>query len=229
MRDRLERLAVEAERRAHPECVDRVGQDQDLDAAAGEAFQVRAGEDRVGILAERVVDRRLVRPQRGDVVGEAPPFLRRLAGLEAGDLVELVAPLGVLVEALLDDRAEGLPGLLEAFLVVRGELFQVAQDAVGDRLADRFEHRVLLQHLARDVERQVFRIDDAAHEAKPGRQDLGLVGDEDAADIELDAALALGIEEVERLPRRNEERGRSIRAAPRRGSGRSAPARHIAR
>src|SRR5262249_51797843 len=73
LRHRLKRLAVIAERRAYPEGVDRIGQDQDLDAAPGEALELRAGEDRLPVVAERVVDRGLVGTERGDVVREAPP------------------------------------------------------------------------------------------------------------------------------------------------------------
>ena len=51
---------------------------------------------------------------------------------------------------------------------------------------------LFLDHLARDVERQVGGIDQPAHEAQIARQDLGVVGDEDALDVELDAALAVG-------------------------------------
>ena len=66
------------------------------------------------------------------------------------------------------------------------------------------EQRAFLDHLARDVERQVGGIDEAADEAQIARQKLGLVGDEDAPDIELHAALAVGVEEVERARAGNE-------------------------
>jgi hypothetical protein len=56
--------------------------------------------------------------------------------------------------------------------------------------------RVVLQHLARDVERQIFRVDHAADEAQIGRQQVGVVGNEDAAHIEFDLALAVRLEQV---------------------------------
>ena len=65
-------------------------------------------------------------------------------------------------------------------------------------MLDRREDGALLDHLARDVERQIARIDEPAHEAQIARQDLRLVGDEDALNVELDAAFAVGIEQVER-------------------------------
>ena len=61
---------------------------------------------------------------------------------------------------------------------------------------------ILLQHLARDVEREVRRIDDAADEAQIQRQKLaGPVGDEDAPHVELDAARRLPVPQVERRRR----------------------------
>jgi hypothetical protein len=88
-----------------------------------------------------------------------------------------------------------------------------SEDARRHALADRLEHRVFLQHLAREVERQVLRIDHAAHEAEPRRQDLRLVGDEHAADVELHPAAAIRVEQVERLHRRDEEQHRIFVAA----------------
>ena len=123
---------------------------------------------------------------------------------EAGDLEQAVAPLRILVQALLDDRAEILPDLGEFLRLGLGELAELLHDAVGDALADRREDRALLDHLARDVERQVGAVDDEAHEAQPARQDVGVLGDEDAPDIELVAPLARRIEQVER-PRAGDE------------------------
>ena len=92
----------------------------------------------------------------------------------------------------------------EFFRLVFGELGQLLHDAVGHALADRGEHRALLDHLARDVERQVGAVDDQPHEAQPARQQVGVLGDQHAPHIELVAALAGGIEQVER-PRAGDE------------------------
>ena len=89
-----------------------------------------------------------------------------------------------------------------------GYLVQLAQNPVGDRLADRADDRIVLQHLAADVERHVFGIDDAAHEAQIAGQDICIVGDEHAADIELQLGVALRVEQVERpLARHEQEHG----------------------
>ena len=58
--------------------------------------------------------------------------------------------------------------------------------------------------LARHVERQVGAVDDEADEAQPAGQDVGVLGDQHAAHIELVAALPRGIEQVERPRARNE-------------------------
>ena len=66
--------------------------------------------------------------------------------------------------------------------------------------------RRFLQDLARHVERQVGRIDHAAHEAQIGRQQLlGVVHDEHAPHVELDPVARLAVPQVERRMRRNVE------------------------
>ncbi len=95
------------------------------------------------------------------------------------------------------------------------------------RIAERIS--TLLDHFARDIERQIGRVDETTHEAKVPRQKLGLAGDEDALHVELHAALAIGVEEIEGLGARNEGQSGIVVAGPRRGNARSAPVRHIAR
>ena len=62
----------------------------------------------------------------------------------------------------------------------------------------------LLQDLARDVQRQVVRVDHALDEAQVGRhQLLGVVHDEHALDVQLDAAALVAVPQVERRVRRH--------------------------
>ena len=76
-------------------------------------------------------------------------------------------------------------------------------------LANSRRHRVGLQHLAADVERQVLAVDDAAQKPQIGRQKTRpLVGDKHPPDIKLDPALALRIEQIERFGRRHEQQVR---------------------
>ena len=59
-------------------------------------------------------------------------------------------------------------------------------------LLDDFEFLFLLQHLARDVERQVVVVEDALDEAEPlGDEFLAIVHDEEAADLELNVVFLL--------------------------------------
>ena len=125
----------------------------------------------------------------------------------------VVAPLVVLVDALLEHRAEHIPDLAVGLGVAVGELFQIAQHAAGDAFLDGGEDRALLDHLARQAERQVGGIDQPAHEAQIVRQDFGVVGDEDALDVELHPALAVAVVEIERPRARHEgQRGELVAA-----------------
>merc|ERR1712144_202283 len=101
----------------------------------------------------------------------------------------------------LDAELQVLPELLIELLVVVPLLRDLGHhlDALLHQvLLDHAEDLVLLQGLARDVERQVLRVDDTLHEAEPLRDQLvAVIHDEDAADVELDVvALLLALEEV---------------------------------
>src|SRR6516225_12081242 len=61
--------------------------------------------------------------------------------------------------------------------------------------------------ISRETLRQVGGIDKPAHETEIPRQKLGFVGDEHALDVELDASLAVGVEQIERPRARHEEEG----------------------
>ena len=74
---------------------------------------------------------------------------------------------------------------------------QFRDHAAGERLAHLHDLRIVLQHLARDIERQILAVDDAAHEAQIGGQQLRIIGDEDAPYVKLDMAFAPLIEQIE--------------------------------
>ena len=100
--------------------------------------------------------------------------------------------------------AEMLPDLGEFLRLGLGELAELLHDPIGDALADGGEDRALLDHFARDVERQIGAVDDEADEAQPAGQDVGVLGDQHPPDVEFVAALAGRVEEVER-PRAGDE------------------------
>ena len=78
----------------------------------------------------------------------------------------------------------------------------------------------LLQDLARDVQRQVVRVDDAADEAQVRRhQLLGIVHDEDAAHVQLDAVPVVAVPEVEWRALRDEEAAACTPGGPRPSRG----------
>ena len=89
------------------------------------------------------------------------------------------------------------------------DVLQLGKDLLDACGANAGEYAILLQDLAADVQRKVFAVDDAADEAQVLRQKLlGVVHDEDALHVELDAGLVVGLVEIERSLRGDvEERG----------------------
>jgi hypothetical protein len=82
---------------------------------------------------------------------------------------------------------------------VLGQVFQHGQHPLGAAIADGLDVAAFLQQLAADVQRQVGRVDHALDEAQVGRQQgLGVVHDEDALDVELDAGLLVAVPQVHR-------------------------------
>ena len=119
--------------------------------------------------------------------------------MEAEELSELAAVLGVLVDTELDVLAEGLVELGKVVLVL-GNVGEHLHRLLDEVLADDLEDLVLLERLARDVEREVLRVDDTLDEVEVlGDEVLAVVHDKDAANVELDVVtLLLRLEEVER-------------------------------
>src|SRR5262245_48495880 len=168
---------------------------------------MRRGFEASDIVAREVVDRGLVRFERADVVFETSPGARRARGLEAAQRKQRVAALEIAVDSLLQHGPKIVPNLGVSLSLLLRELLEIAQHAAGHALSDRGQDGTFLDHLARDVERQVGRVHEPAHEAQIARQYLGVVRDEDALDIKLDAALAIDVEEIER-PRAGNKRER---------------------
>ena len=101
-------------------------------------------------------------------------------------------------QPLFEHRTELAPELEVVAGALLLHLLERAQGLLDELLADRLDLPVLLQHLARDVEREIVRVDHALDEAQVRRQELAaLVHDEDALDVQLYAALHLGVVDVE--------------------------------
>ena len=87
------------------------------------------------------------------------------------------------------------------------DVLQLGEDLLDAGGADAGEHAILLQDLAADVERKIFAVDDAAHEAQVlGQQLLGIVHDEDAFHVELHAHLVFRLVEIQWSLRGNVEK-----------------------
>ena len=83
--------------------------------------------------------------------------------------------------------------------LVAGKVFQHAQHLLHRTAANRFDVLALLQNFARHIERQVVGINHAAHKAQVGgHQLLGVVHDEYAPHVELDAMALLTVIQVKR-------------------------------
>ena len=118
--------------------------------------------------------------------------------MEAQELGELAAILGVFVNTKLDILSESLVELVEVVFVF-GDLGEEIHAFLDDVLTDDLENLVLLERLARNVERQVLGVDDALDEVEVLRDEVfTIIHDEDAANVELDiVAFLLSLEEVE--------------------------------
>ena len=118
--------------------------------------------------------------------------------MEAQELGELAAILGVFVNTKLDILSESLVELVEVVFVF-GDLGEEIHAFLDDVLTDDLENLVLLERLARNVERQVLGVDDALDEVEVLRDEVfTIIHDEDAANVEHDiVAFLLRLEEVE--------------------------------
>ncbi len=199
-------LALEVAQVIDQPLVDAIRQQQHFDALAAQNFQVRARLRRGEIVGDDEIDFLLLGLHARHVVLERH-ILLLLVGVRAGKAQQLGDALAIAVilgGAFLQDRAEFLPErrvLLRLFL---RHFRQQIQHTPRQTRADAVDGCVLLQHLARDVQRQVGRIHHALHEAQVERQELlGVVHDEDAAHVQLEAARRLAMPQVVRRPRRH--------------------------
>ena len=192
-------LAVELLELGHGILVNGVNQEQDLKVLLLEGVKERRPLDSPERLAGDVVDLLLVLLHAGDVVGEGGGLITRLGGVEAEELGEGLAVLGVLVDTELDVLAEGAVELVE-LLTVFGDFVEELEGLLDDVLLDDLHDLVLLKSLTGQVEREILRVDNTLDEAEPFGDDVGgVISDEDTADVELDVVLGLlGLEEIER-------------------------------
>ena len=195
---------VEFTRVVYPYLVHGVAEEQHFDAFLFEGlefrgvfkvFERRTGEVVYFVLARGHVD---------EVI-----FERRLVALrdvEEAEFHDILAVAQIGDDALFKDDAEGLPELVVAVGLVLPHLVQGVEDLLYEAVLDLRRLAVLLEHLARDVEREVLGVHDALDEAHVfGDQIFAVVHDEYAADVELYPVFAVLVEEVHRRARGDEE------------------------
>ena len=116
-----------------------------------------------------------------------------------------------MLAVFVDTKLQVLAELVVELLVVFGvfcDLVEQLEALFDDVLADDFENLALLEHLSRDVEREIFRIDHTLHEIEVLWDELfAVLHDEHAPHVELDVVLDLAIlEEVKWSTFRNKEK-----------------------
>ena len=130
---------------------------------------------------------------------------------------QLEDPLLAVVHAeqpLLEHGAELFPEGPVVFRPLVLHLLEGAEQAPDEVPADGLDLAVLLEDLARHVERQIVAGDDAADEAEPGREQLlAVVHDEHAPHVELHPAPGAIVPEIEGRLRRDVEQRPRLEAA----------------
>ena len=117
----------------------------------------------------------------------------------------------ILPRTFLQHAAELLPEGRILLRLFPGDLREHVENPPRQPGAHRVDGRILLQHLPRDVERQICGIDHAFDETKIERQELfGVVHDEYAAHVQLEAPRGLAMPQVERSARRNVQQTRVL-------------------
>ena len=115
---------------------------------------LRQAEQPLDVLAAGEVDLRLLGRHGVDVFLEGDELrLARVVEQQIFDLVDLVARLGDGAGA--QHHAEGGVELLVLLTVVGHELRQLGLDLLAEVRGDELELAVVLEHLTRDVQRQV--------------------------------------------------------------------------
>ncbi len=118
---------------------------------------------------------------------------------ELGDFEDARTVGLVFVKPFLDHSTKVFPEGVKPFGVLLGGCFQFGQDLFGQAVLDLGQDGVVLQHLARDVKRQVLTVDHTGNKTQPWRQQFVCTfGDEDLADIKFQMAFALRIIKIER-------------------------------
>jgi len=206
-----ELLALELLELSEGVLIDGVNKEENLEVLLLEGVKEGRLLDSLEGLAGDVVHLLLVLGHASDVVLEGGDLVEGLGGVEAEELGELGTVLSVLVDTELEVLAEGSVELVE-LLAVLSDLVEELKGLLDDVLLDDLHDLVLLKSLTGQVEGKILRVDNTLDEREPlGNEVGGIVGDEDAANVELDVVLGLlGLEEIEGSALGNEEDGAEL-------------------
>ena len=190
-RNVAKRLVVVALHGVDEILVDLRGHAQDVKTLIAQLLCLRQAQQTLDVVAAREVDLRLLGGHGVDVFLEGDEFgLARVVEQQILDLVDLVAGLGDGAGA--QHHAEGGVELLVLLTVAGHELRQLRLDLLAEVCGDELELAVMLQHLTRDVQRQVGGVDHAARERVARRQKVGAsVHDHDAGAVELETGIGV--------------------------------------
>jgi len=203
-----ELLAIELLELSHGILVDGVNKEQNFEVLILERVEERRLLNSLERFTSDVVHVLLVFGHASNVVGERGEFVARLGGVEAKELGQQWAILAVFVDTKLEVLAESSVELVK-LLTILGNLIEELKGLLDKVLADDLHDLVLLQGLTRKVERQILRVDDTLDETEPFWNEVGgIIGDEDAAYVQLDVVLRpLGLEQIKGGTLGNEEDG----------------------
>ena len=127
------------------------------------------------------------------IVLQRHSFVAAGRGMVAKEIGQLLAVLAVLVDPELHILAELFVKLLVVFRVLCN-LVEELETLFDDVFADDLEDLALLEHLSRDVEREILRVDDTLDEIEVLWDQLFAVfHDEHTSDVQLDVVLHLAI------------------------------------
>ena len=127
--------------------------------------------------------------------------------------------LAVRCEPFLDDRAELAPERAHRLRLVLPQLADGLERLLDREVADRLDLPVVLEDLARHVQREVLAVDDPLQEAQPFRQQrLPVVHDVDPLHVELHALRdPFPVIQIERGPGGDEQQHAGVERALHRG------------
>ena len=205
-RHRLERLTVELGQIAHHPLVDAIGKQQHFNAFLTQQFQMRAAFRGGVAVGGNVVNLLLPFFHAGDVLFQRHG-LRGGVGMGAGETQQFGDGLLVSLifrRPLFQHEAKLLPEGLIFFRVVFRQFFQHLQGAFAQRGSQIAGDAAVLKDFTRHVQRQIVRVDQAADETQVVRHKLlGVIHDEDALHVQLQAVFMIAIPHIPRRLRRD--------------------------